>query len=67
MSCGKMCHDPGCYDDTEHYCHDNDCNPERKILWNIKNFFIDVVRGERGLTHEECKGVLTEISKYVKD
>lgn len=65
MGCKKLCHNLSCFDDKEHFCHDNDCVPERIILGNVKEFFIDVVRGGKGLSQEECKGVLEELSKYV--
>ena len=28
MSCGQMCHDPYCFDDKEHFCHNSSCSPK---------------------------------------
>jgi hypothetical protein len=62
MSCSKLCHDPYCYNDSEHFCHDWKCNPAEEVLSKMELYFRDLVKNNESLSVGEVKEVWEKIT-----
>jgi hypothetical protein len=70
MSCGLMCHDIHCFNDREHLCHSNNCDPELvralSVIRKIEQYFRALSGDNSGLSAKEVKAVHSEILSSIE-